>query len=201
MTFLDKFTFRAKLESKSIPLAVYFHDLEGEDDSPYALACQAFEQLKKHANSRDEFFSFLLEDCIFTSVYATFYEQLLVAVRENPQYALALIEKFSEEVEERERMIAAIAEDHVQYILNNGLCSGCKNCKHHLDVAELIPYWIERDLNFFEELYIGMQAIQFAMEHLLYDVMPTKPRVGELLTAENILAFRQYIFEYCQSEH
>jgi hypothetical protein len=184
-----------------VPLARYFHDLEGGPDFPYTLALSSYDKLKETATSEEELFYFLMEDCIFTSLYATFYEELLIAVKQNPDLAIPLINRFADDSPERERVIAEQTQHHLSFIENKGLCPGCPCCDNHQDVAELIAYWQKGDIDFFTNLYIGMQTIQFAMEHLIYDVIPSTPTSKELLDHKSILEFRQYIFDFSEEQN
>jgi hypothetical protein len=179
-------------------LAKFFHDLEGGPDFPYTLALKAYDNLKASANGQEDLFYMLMEDCIFTSLYATFYEELLVAVKKNNDVAIPLIDRFADDADERERMIAEQTQHHLSFIENNGSCPGCPCCDNHQDVAELIQYWNKGDIDFFTNLYIGMQTIQFSMEHLIYDVIPATNSVIDLLNHKSILEFRQYIFDYAE---
>ncbi|WP_127715814.1 hypothetical protein [Halobacteriovorax sp. HLS] len=204
MSIVEKF-FKAPSQVEEtqtrVPLAKYFHDLEGEADFPYALALSSYDKLKETATSEEELFYFLMEDCIFTSLYATFYEELLVAVKKNPTVAIALINRFADDSDERERMIAEQTQYHLSFIENKGLCPGCPCCDNHQDVAELIQFWQKGDIDFFTNLYIGMQTIQFSMEHLIYDVIPSEPNSMDLLGHKSILEFRQYIFDYAEEKN
>lgn len=184
---------------KETTLARYFHDLEGEPDFAFTMALQSFDHLEKTSETQEQLFHYLIEDCIFTSLYATFFEELLVVIRENPEYAMPLIDKFSQQSEERERIIAEQAHNHMMFIQNKGICKGCSCCENHEDVSELIRYYQRRDLGFFLNLYVGMQTIHFTMEHLLYDVLPSNPIVSDELSRNNILALRQYIIDYVEA--
>ncbi len=204
MSIVEKFFKggQAVKETKtSVSLAKYFHDLEGEADFPYALALSSYDKLKETATNEEELFYFLMEDCIFTSLYATFYEELLIAVKKNPDLAIGLINRFADDSDERERVIAEQTQHHLSFIENKGLCPGCPCCDNHQDVSELIAYWQKGDIDFFTNLYIGMQTIQFSMEHLIYDVIPSTPASKELLDHKSILEFRQYIFDYSEEKN
>ena len=85
------------------PLINTFLELESDDQFPFTLALRSFENLQNSASSDTELFEHLLEDVIFSSLYATFYEQILLAVRQNQGIALNLIESFATDAEERER--------------------------------------------------------------------------------------------------
>ncbi|MDD0853461.1 hypothetical protein HBN50_10145 [Halobacteriovorax sp. GB3] len=183
---------------KQTILARYFHDLEGEPDFPLNLALISYEKLQETTGSQEELFRYMAEDCIFTSLYATFYEELFAVIQQNPEYALPLVEKFSSQQEEREQIIAEQAELHMNFIESKGLCPGCACCDNHADVADLITYYQRGDIDFFTTLYIGMQTIQFSMEHILYDVIPSNPSMTDELTKHNVLQLRQYIFDYVE---
>jgi len=204
MSIIDRFTkttITKEPEVSNVPLAKFFHDLEGEADFPYNLAIQAYSNLKETASTQEELFFFLMEDCIFTSLYATFYEELLMAIRTNAEVSIPLINRFADDSSERERVIAEQTQHHLSFIENKGLCPGCPCCDNHQDVAELIQFWQKGDIDFFTNLYIGMQTIQFSMEHLIYDVLPTTANIQELLTHKNVLEFRQYIFDYSEERN
>lgn len=204
MSMIDRFTketITKEPEISKVPLARFFHDLEGGADFPYNLAIQAYNNLQETATSEEELFYFLMEDCIFTSLYATFYEELLMAVRANPEVSVPLINRFADDSSERERIIAEQTQYHLSFIENKGLCPGCPCCDNHQDVAELIQFWQKGDIDFFTNLYIGMQTIQFSMEHLIYDVIPSTANVSEILTHKNVLEFRQYIFDYSEERN
>ena len=89
-------------------------------DAPFELGLEALEQLELSAKSEEELMGFFLEDIVFTSLYATFYETILVAVKQNSEVAERLINEFAADVEARERVIAIQAHHHVQYVLNRG---------------------------------------------------------------------------------
>ncbi|EQC43883.1 hypothetical protein [Bacteriovorax sp. Seq25_V] len=180
------------------PLAKIFYDLESSEASPFNLALASYDAIKQDAGSSHDFFNFLIEDSMFTSLYATFYEQLLIGINQNPLFALKLIEKFSEQTEERERIIASQAQDHFNFIENYGMCDGCASCENHTDVASLISHYQKGDIDFFTELYLGMQTIQFTMESLVYDILPSDPTLASHLTHKNILNWRQIMYKYSQ---
>ncbi|OUR97065.1 hypothetical protein A9Q84_12090 [Halobacteriovorax marinus] len=204
MSMINRFFKEPKIKEQEItkvPLAKFFHDLEGGPDFPYNLAIQAYNNLKETASTEEELFYFLMEDCIFTSLYATFYEELLLAIRMNSQVKVPLINRFADDSSERERVIAEQTQYHLSFIENKGLCPGCPSCDNHQDVAELIQFWQKGDIDFFTNLYIGMQTIQFSMEHLIYDVIPGATNISEILTHKNVLEFRQYIFDYSEERN
>lgn len=194
---MDKI-FKRKESANHSPLSKIFYDLETMEDAPLKMALASYEAIKKESKSAEELFYFLIEDAMFTSLYATFYEQLLLTAAKNPQHALALIEKFSEDTKERERTIAAQAQNHLNFIENFGMCEGCPSCDNHTDVAELIAPYQKGDIDFFTELYIGMQTIQFAMEALIYDIIPHQPQLLESISHGTIISWRQIIYGYAQ---
>ena len=127
----------------------FFHSLEDGPQFPLDLALESAETLQKTAASTGEFNDFLLEDSIFASIYATFYEKLFSSLIDNSQILPNLIETFSNSYESREQLIAAQAEKHVQFIKNDGHCNGCSCCDNHKDVVDLVPYWNQQNLDFF----------------------------------------------------
>lgn len=169
-------------------------------DAPFELGLEALEQLELSANTEEVLMSYFLEDIVFTSLYATFYETILVAVKQNPDAAARLIEEFAGDMEARERVIAIQAHHHVQYILNNGTCKGCAFCENHKDVNELLEPWINKEYDFFCGLYVGMKTIQFGMEQLLYEHVPANPALIRHLGHDNVLQLRQNIFDYAEKK-
>lgn len=197
MSLINKLFFpKTVAKKKPIPLAEYFLDLIGRPDFPLKLAHDAFYALKKTAKSEEQLYEFLLEDIIFTSIYSTFYEEVFRALKKHPQLANGLVDKFSKDEKDRESLIASHTHYHLSFVMNMGDCSGCISCDNHQEVAQLVSYWQKGDVDFLLNMYIGMQTIQFAMEHLLFDIIPTNNRICQELSFENIQGFRQYIFEY-----
>lgn len=184
----------------SNPFFPFFMRLEGESEFPFVLALNTLEHLEETVSTDRELMECLLEDIIFSSIYATFYEQLFVTMKENPEHAVALIDKFSEGAHQREQVIATQTQLHFDYIKNNGICAGCECCENHPDVDELIPPHQKMQLDFFIKLYLGMQSIQFSMEHLLYDILPHRQDLFEHLTEKNVLGFRQAIIDYTENK-
>ena len=141
-----------KVDFNEVPLARYFHDLEGEPDFPFMLAQQSFINLQQTIGSQEDLFLYLLEDVIFTSLYATYYETVLVAIRDNPSLALQLIDQFAEDAPEREQTIGQLTQSHVSFVELKGLCPGCSSCENHGDVGELIEPYMRGDIDFFVNL-------------------------------------------------
>jgi len=175
-----------------------FMSKKDDQEFPKRIALLNFEALRSSTSSQDELISFLLEDVIFLSLYATFYEEIFNTIYENPQYTKALIEKFESHGDERENAIALIAEQHIEYILNNGKCKGCSSCEHHHDVDDLIVYWQNKDYSFLASLYIGMQTIKVFMENLLGDELYERPELSKYVSKESILKVRQDIYSYIE---
>lgn len=169
-------------------------------DAPFELGLEALEQLELSAQTESELLGFFLEDIIFTSLYATFYETILVAVKQNSEAAAKLINEFASDMEARERVIAIQAHHHVQYVLNNGICKGCAFCENHKDVIELLEPWNNKEYDFFCGLYVGMKTIQFGMEQLLYEHVPANPELIGHLGHDNVLQLRQNIFDYAEKK-
>lgn len=192
---MEKFFNRTK-ENESKPLSKIFYELENSQAAPYDLALNSFNELKETTKSAEELFFFLIEDSIYISLYATFYEELVKCLKDNPESADDLIKRFAEVHEERERLIATEAQNHVSFIENLGVCEGCNSCENHGDVAELIEHYQKGDIDFFIDLYIGMQTIQNSMETLIYDFLPENGELIQMLSTKDIAEWRAQIFEY-----
>ncbi len=183
-------------DQDSNPFIPFFTRLEGDTNFPFLLAIRTLEELEKTVENDHQLIEYLLEDIMFASIYATFYEHLFVCIQENQHLAVELIDKFSEGGSEREILIASQTHHHLQYIMNRGQCSGCEACDNHADVEELIEPYEAGDVQFFVKLYLGMQSIQFAMEQLLYDILPHRADLYDYLITDNILDFRQFVVDY-----
>ena len=191
---------KAAPEEENHPLIQSFLDQKDAPDFPVTLALNALEKLESSSSDEEELSLFLLEDIVFSSIYATFYEAIFAAIKNNPQLADRLVEQFEKSTQEREQVIAQQSEHHVHFILNSGHCEGCPSCQHHDDVNELLPHWQRGNRDFFLTLYLGMQSIQCAMEQLLYETVPDNPKLIPLLGQQDILRFRQFIYRYA-SQH
>ena len=168
-------------------------------DSPFSMAIESFDILEKSANDENDFFSCLLEDTVFSSLYLTFYETLFVVIGENTKLSIPMMEKFSENAEEREQLINIQTFNHIRYIENNGACPGCISCENHHDVKDLVSYYNKRNFDFFIKLYIGMKTIQTTFEKLLYNILPKHPNMLEGITSQDILTIRQIIFNEAEN--
>ena len=194
------FTRESKEKTRPEFMDTFYND-QARTDHPYALAMHTYKQLQETSSSQEEVFLFMVEDVIFSSLYATFYEQLLFTAKENPELAVPLIINFEKDQSERERIISEQTQNHLNFILAGGQCNGCSSCENHADVAELLPYVMGGDFDFFKNLYIGMQAIQFAMEELIYDHTPENLQWLNDFTPENILDFRQSIIDFAEKKN
>lgn len=173
-------------------------DLEGSTEFPFTLALNAFEKIQTDVKTQEELLQYLLEDILVSSLYATFYEEIFHTIHENPDVAVPLVNRFSEDQATRERIIAEQAESHLAYILRGGKCPGCGHCENHHDVTDLVSYWQNQDFKFFVTLYMGMQTIQYTMEYVLYDVIPTCQDYVEDVSRQNILELRQALYEFVE---
>ncbi len=176
----------------------FFADTD-RSDHPLKMAIHTYTQLTETSQSIEETYLFMVEDILHSSLYATFYEQLLYTIKENPQLALPLIEAFEKDQQERERLISEMSEYHLSYIVNGGQCKGCPVCENHGDVDEIVEVFHSGDFDFFKTLYIGMQTIQFAMEELIYDLGPDRPEWYQDFDPDKILKFRQNIIASVES--
>ena len=188
------------IENGGKKLFEVFLSKENAEDDPFELGLKSFEQLELSAKSEEELMSFFLEDVVFSSLHATFYESILIAIKQNPEFAEKLINDFSKDIEARERIIAIQTHHHMEYVIARGYCKGCRFCDNHKDVDELVEPWIKQEYNFFCGLYVGMKTIQFGMEQLLYEHIPTNPLLIAHLGIQNILDLRQAIFAYAEKK-
>lgn len=188
------------LRTKIAPFIQFFNEIKETPNSPMEMSYKALAEIEKNSRTQDELLGYLLEDIIFLSLYATFFEELGVTMSTHPNYAKALAVRFQQNYEEREQLILRQAQDHLNFLLRNGGCPGCMSCDNHGDVIELIPYLRKRDIDFFVTLYLGMQTIHFALESLLYDFVPANPKLLPLLLREHIIEFRQYAYAAIEKE-
>jgi hypothetical protein len=200
MSLFDKITKRNHFNLPKAAHAVfkdYFLSLEGTTDFPLELAYKNLNHLEQQSSSNSEQAGFLVEDIIFSSLIATLYENLLLDIKENPHLTTPLIEKFKARNLERE--LSYQVENHTQFILNGGFCSGCPSCNNHQDVLALNTYWENGDLLFFKVLFLGMTTIHISFEYILADLIPFNYELISGLTQEEILKFRQYIISYVEN--
>ena len=179
-----------------LPFDELFLAYRDEPDFAYDLALESLEQLEGSSGTEEEIFECLLEDIIFSSLYATYYEQVLTALRNEPGRGGELIGRFSEERSSRERFIAVQTGAHADFIRQGGRCEGCPFCENHGDVQGLVERWIRRDYGFLSGFYVGMVTIRHSMEQILYDIVPVRADLVALFTEENILDYRRRIIGY-----
>ncbi len=182
------------------PFIEFFLLKEQSADSAYLSALDTLADLRKSAATLEEFQELLLEDIIFTSLNATYYEHLFISLKEHPEYLIEQIDQFSKDTDSRDSEIALQGQDHFNYILNGGTCTGCASCAHHRDVDELVTYWQNGDLDFFITLYVGMQTIQYALDQILYDLLPAEPALVNAISMAAILEFRQFVYKYSEDK-
>jgi hypothetical protein len=202
MTLLDRI-FKTPEQKPANPIEDfknYFEHILLQENNPYEMALSSLQELDQEATASEELRSFLTEDIIYTSLYATYYEQVFITIKDHPHLAIALIEKFKENKISRENQIAGQTQEHMDYLLNDGFCSGCAYCNDHKDIDELLAFWKNQDMDFFIKLYVGMQTIQFSFESLLYEYIPTNFEQISSITSESILEFRKHVYQYAQSE-
>lgn len=182
------------------PLYHFFIEQEKEATFPYLLAIGHLEEVEKDVQTDQHLIQKLAREIIFASIYATFYEELMVTIKENPNHALELIDSFSAGSSQREAIIEQLTENHLNYLLAAGHCSGCVSCPDHKDVDDLIAPLTKKDTHFFMTLFLGMSAIQFTMEHILYDVTPHDLTILDDFNKDNILQLRQEIIAYGENK-
>ena len=158
---------------------------------------KGFNQLKTEADENGEDLSlYLLEDILFSSLYTSFCESFFLEARQSD---LNLIENYIEHFEkgspEREAQIALETESHLQYIINGGHCDGCNYCSSHKDLNPLVDKWNQGDIEYFIELYLGMQAIQSLFDQILYDYLPCNPDILDYFTMEVIDKIRVFLID------
>lgn len=182
------------------PLNNLFFAKEHSADFPFKMAIETYKNLVKSTSNFQELMLFLLEDIIYTSIYATFYEQLLVTAGSNRDVAADMIYNFQDEEAEREVLISEITAAHFKYVIHHGQCKGCEFCQDHSEVNELCEFWNDQDEKFFKTMYVGMMTIQFTMEHMIYDLIPNHPEILFECNENNILKFRKTIYSYVEQK-
>jgi hypothetical protein len=198
MGLVDRILGEKRTEKTKSPakLLNFFAEGEGSENFPLTLALTSLESIGSGAKNEEDYLLCLLEDSVFSSLYVTFYEKIFSAIKENPSKKNALIEAFAADINEREKVIGIQSQNHINFVENNAFCKGCASCDNHPDVSELVSFWINKDVTFFESLYVGMQTIQFSMEQLLYEAVPRNEELLDELSPETILKFRQALFDF-----
>ena len=183
-------------QEKALPFDQLFLSHRDLPDFPYTQALQSLEALESQGVDPKTLHTCLLEDIIFSSLYATFYEHIFLALREHPDRALDLIHSFAEDQKTREEAIALETANHTDFVRRGGTCPGCDSCSYHPDVEGLIAPWKRGDEHFLARFFVGMAAIRLSLEQILYDILPECPNLLPLLTRENILSYRKRIVAY-----
>lgn len=198
MGLIKNFLPKLKKEKDAHPYYTYFIEERQREDHPYNMALDSYQQLRVSAQTQDELFLFMVEDVLSSSLYATFYEELLKTIHENSHLAEQLIQAFAKDETKREQVVAEQAQHHLNYLLNDGYCPGCPVCDHHEDVADLLPQLKNANLPFFRGLYLGMQTIQFAMEELTFDMISDHPAWIKNLRPQDVTELRKSIYNYVE---
>ncbi len=182
-------------------LLEFLKSLEQTDDHPLFFAFEGFNLLKKEAKNDEELAIFLLEDLIFSSLYTTYYEQFFLELNKAD---LNLVSNFIQDYElkssSREQTISIQVEAHTQYILNKGECEGCNVCSNHADLNHLLEKWNEGAIEYFMELYIGMQTIQSFFDQVLYDYLPYSPQIVRKLSLKTIDKMREDLIKMAKED-
>ena len=198
MALIKDFSKKEKEFHKN-PLISWFVSLEGQDDFPFKLAIDALTRLEDSTQNEEELANFLLEDIIIFSLNATYFEQIMSGINQAPQTTNEMIANYKNSEETREKEVSAQALNHINYIFNEGFCQGCVSCEFHQDVEELIGPWGAGNVDFFLNLFIGMQTINLALNDLLLREIPARPEIYPFLTSENILSLRKFIIDYTET--
>lgn len=192
--------FNLKKNQKKDPFLDFYFSLEDSNRFPFKMALDNLKHLEHEVGSDEDLLFCTLEDSVFSSLQATYYEEMFQALKDNPDVFNELIHKFNDSKESRDQLILSQAQKHVNYIVRGGMCQGCDQCENHKDVDELIPYYQNGDISFFIKIYLGMQAIHLGMESLLFDFLPTHSDfVGEL-SRERVFEYRSAIFKHAEDE-
>ena len=73
-------------------------------------------------------------------------------------------------------------------------------CSSHDDLKPLVDKWSEGDIEYFAELYLGMQAIQSFFDQILYDYLPDDPNILTDFSMETIDKIRVFLIELTKKE-
>lgn len=180
------------------PLVEYFEATFSQEDFAGNLALDNFDRILSECPEDEELLLRCLEECIYSAVLATINENLLLNINKYPQKVVEIVNHYELHTPSREKLIAAQTGAHMDYILAGGHCAGCDHCKFHQDVNDLMPPWESGDTHFFTNLYVGMSAINFAFDQIIYDLMPTSPDFLDQVNNEVIFEFRQYVFKIAE---
>lgn len=175
---------------------IRFFESFQDSNSHFDISLSHLKSLENEVSSDEDLMYCLLEDSIYSSLQATYLEEMYLSIRNNPDIAGDLIHGFLEKKEARDILIANQTDLHLKYVTKFGHCSGCDQCENHADVDELIGPYQEGDLEFFMQVFLGMHSIFRALEDYFYNHLPHHPEVIEEITREEIFKFRQFIFNY-----
>ena len=174
----------------------YFHSVEPTRNSPYQDSLEAYRNVEQSAKSHEELMYFLTSDIIFTALHTTVIEEMFTTIKNNAQYSIELIKKFSEDTQERDNLINDHTTNHLRFLDNGGFCQGCESCEGHNDIIHLIPHWRKLDLNYFTNLYLEVQTIYCFLERIIYELIPNFPDIAFMMTPELIMKTRMHLANY-----
>jgi hypothetical protein len=180
------------------PLYQHFLSLEDTPDFAFDLALSEYEVLEREHSAKSDFFETLTLDIIHCSIAATFYQELLKNLAQDPDNYIGLIEEFAQDAENREQVISPLSELHLQYVQNRGECLGCEACADHADLDDLVAPYHRVDIPFFINLFIVSKTIQFAVEQIIYDLLPENPELIYDITTERVERLRQSIAQFVE---
>lgn len=178
----------------------HFLSLRGTEEFSVQRSIRNFQKLDEEIPSDEDLVYCLLEDSIFSSLQATYYEEMFISVANNPKMAVELIQNFFYNKESRDDLIHKQTQLHLKYVTHEGHCEGCDQCENHGDVNELIEPYIDGDLDFFIKVYIGMESIYLALENNFFHYLPHNLQMVEEINRESIYEFRSFIFNFANRE-
>ena len=182
------------VRSKKEPLVEFYQFLLQSEASPFQTAVRNLEFLEREDEDEEKLLMRCLEGAAYSSLQATCYEEMLISLADHPDIVEQLIQQFQDSREMQHDLIWEQAYTHGNYVMRGGQCPGCEQCENHKDVDELIPHYQERDLLFFLELYLGMQAVHLGMDELVFRFIREDPSRVQFLSRDRILNYRSYIY-------
>lgn len=174
----------------------YYLNLEEGESSPFQYSIESLMELEKTSRSNEELAYYLMEEVIFNSLLCTYMEHIMLSVKETPNIAQAIIERFYQDQPTTEKELGEQTQAHANYVQNFGKCEGCPHCENHGDLEELIHFWEMGDLEFFKKLFLSMNIIQISFNYILQDFIPKNINKLNLFEFEEILKFREFIVAY-----
>jgi len=193
MTFFHKVlnSFRHPLHEEWIES---FNHLQRGPEFPMNLALRSLEEIEENASEDErELQRCLLEDIIFNSISSYFFEDLIKSVGENADVAQELLEQFSERTEEMDEEIVRETIYHRTFIENERYCEGCPYCEKHKEFTHYSKAWINEDTDFFVHEYLKTKTLHFALEQILFDVLPHQKERLRSISSKNIDAFKHHV--------